>query len=153
MELLHPGVYVQEVPSGVRPKGGVSPSTAAFIGPAERGPLDHASMVTSSTEFEPVYGGFLEGRWLAHSALHFFNNGGRRLYVVRVAKTAAAASVALADRQGSPAKTVTITANSLGKWGNTLVVAVDDGTLDSDDEVQLTVLQEKTTQPPLPLPL
>jgi len=70
-----------------------------------------------------------------------------------VAKNAAAASVALADRQGSPAKTITITASSPGKWGNTLVVAVDDGTLDSDDEFKLTVLQEKTTQPLVTVPL
>src|SRR5947207_3069920 len=153
MELLHPGVYVQEVSSGVRPIEGVSTSTAAFIGPAERGPLDHAFMVTSFTEFETVYGGFMKDGWLAHSALQFFNNGGRRLYIVRVAKNAAAASVALADRQGSPAKTITITASSPGKWGNTLVVAVDDGTRDSDDEFKLTVLQEKTTQPLVTVPL
>ena len=75
MELLHPGVYVQEVSSGVRPIEGVSTSTAAFIGPAERGPLDHAFMVTSFTEFETVYGGFMKDGWLAHSALQFFNMG------------------------------------------------------------------------------
>jgi uncharacterized protein len=153
MELLHPGVYVQEVSSGVRPIEGVSTSTAAFIGPTERGPLDHAFMVTSFTEFEAVYGGFMQDSWLAHSALQFFNNGGRRLYIVRVAKNVATASVALADRQGTPAKTITVTANSPGKWGNTLVVGIDDATVDSDDEFKLTVLQEKTTQPLVTIPL
>jgi phage tail sheath protein FI len=147
MELLHPGVYVQEVSSGVRPIEGVSTSTAAFIGPAERGPLDRAYMVTSFTEFEANYGGFMKDSWLAHSALQFFNNGGRRLYIARVAKNVATASVSLADRQGTPAKTLTISASSPGKWGNTLVVGVSDGTLDSDDEFKLTVMKEKTTQP------
>lgn len=147
MELLHPGVYVQEVSSGVRPIEGVSTSTAAFIGPAERGPLDRAYMVTSFTEFNANYGGFMKDSWLAHSALQFFNNGGRRLYIVRVAKNVATASVALADRQGTPAKTLTISAESPGKWGNTLVVSIADATLDPDDEFKLTVMKEKTTQP------
>lgn len=147
MELLHPGVYVQEVSSGVRPIEGVSTSTAAFIGPAERGPLDRAYMVTSFTEFEANYGGFMKDSWLAHSALQFFNNGGRRLYIVRVAKNVATASVALADRQGTPAKTLTVSASSPGKWGNTLVVSIADATQDASNEIKLTVLKEKSTQP------
>jgi hypothetical protein len=147
MELLHPGVYVQEVSSGVRPIEGVSTSTAAFIGPAERGPLDRAILVTSFTEFEARYGGFMKDSWLAHSALQFFNNGGRRLYVARVAKNPASASVALADRQATPAKTLTISAESPGEWGNTLVVSTADATQEAGNEFKLTVQREKTTQP------
>lgn len=147
MELLHPGVYVQEVSSGVRPVEGVSTSTAAFIGPAERGPLDRAHMVTSFTEFEAHYGGFMRDSWLAHSALQFFNNGGRRLYVARVAKNVATASVALGDRQGAPARTLTVSASSPGKWGNALVVSVADATLDSGNDFKLTVMRERTAQP------
>ncbi|HEV2708108.1 MAG TPA: phage tail sheath subtilisin-like domain-containing protein [Pyrinomonadaceae bacterium] len=147
MELLHPGVYIQEVSSGVRPIEGASTSTAAFIGPAERGSLNRAHMVTSFTEFQTVYGGFLPDSWLAHSALQFFNNGGRRLYIVRVAKGAETASVSLADRQGQLAKTFTIAANSPGKWGNTLVVDVANGAQDPNDEFKLTVKREISTQP------
>src|ERR1044071_3670047 len=120
MELLHPGVYVQEVSSGVRPIEGASTSTAAFIGPAEKGPLDRAYMVTSFTEFQAVYGGFLNNGWLAQSALQFFNNGGRRLYIARVANDAKTASVTLLNRQNPAAATLTVTATSPGKWGNTL---------------------------------
>src|SRR4051794_38386129 len=36
-EYLSPGVYIQEVPSGLKAIEGVSTSTAAFVGPAERG--------------------------------------------------------------------------------------------------------------------
>ena len=32
MAFQHPGVFIQEVPSGVQPIEGVSTSTAAFIG-------------------------------------------------------------------------------------------------------------------------
>lgn len=147
MELLHPGVYVQEVSSGVRPIEGASTSTAAFIGPAEKGPLDRAYMVTSFTEFQAVYGGFLNNGWLAQSALQFFNNGGRRLYIARVAKDAKTASVTLLNRLGAPVGAFTVTATSPGKWGNRLVVDVADGTQDSGDEFRLTVKQEVGSNP------
>src|SRR5215475_3104721 len=107
MELLHPGVYIQEIPSGVRPIEGVSTSTTAFLGKAEKGPLDHAFMVTSFTEFQTVYGGFLSDSYLAHAALQFFNNGGKRLYIVRVANKAMTADISLNDRKAAPAKALT----------------------------------------------
>jgi phage tail sheath protein FI len=141
MERLHPGVYVEEVSSGVRPLEGVSTSTTAFIGKAERGPLDRALMVTSFIEFQAVYGGFLGDSYLAHSALHYFNNGGKRLYILRVAKDAAAAEVAIGDRKGTTAKTLTVTATSAGKWGNDVEAVVADGTLDSGDEFKLSIRQ------------
>jgi phage tail sheath protein FI len=147
MELLHPGVYVQEVSSGVRPIEGASTSTAAFIGPAEKGPLDRAYMVTSFTEFQTVYGGFQKDSWLAQSALQFFNNGGKRLYIARIARNATTAAVTILDRQGSPAPTLTVTAASPGKWGNSLIVDIANGAQDTGDEFRLTVKQEVSTTP------
>jgi len=49
--LTYPGVYVQEVSSGVRPIAIASTSTAAFVGLAEMGP-DQALRVTNWTEFQ-----------------------------------------------------------------------------------------------------
>jgi uncharacterized protein len=141
MERLHPGVYVEEVSSGVRPLEGVSTSTVAFLGESERGPLDRAVLVTSFIEFQTTYGGFLDDSYLAHSALQFFNNGGKRLYVLRVAKGTATADVSIADRKGSPAKTLTVVATSPGAWGNDLEAVIDDGTQDSGDEFKLSVRQ------------
>ena len=37
---LHPGVYIEEIPSGSKPIEGVSTSTAAFVGQASRGPTN-----------------------------------------------------------------------------------------------------------------
>lgn len=147
METLHPGVYIQEISSGVRPIEGASTSTAAFIGPAEKGSLDRALMVTSFSEYEANYGSFLNDSWLAQSALQFFNNGGRRLYIARVAKDAKTASISLADRESPADKSLTIEANSPGKWGNTLVIDVDNGSLDPGDEFKITVKKEKTATP------
>ncbi|HEU0177926.1 MAG TPA: phage tail sheath subtilisin-like domain-containing protein [Blastocatellia bacterium] len=139
MELLHPGVYIQEIPSGVRPIEGVSTSTTAFLGKAEKGPLDHAFMVTSFTEFQTVYGGFLGDSFLAHAALQFFNNGGRRLYIVRVAKNPTTADINLNDRKATPAKTLTIAASSAGAWGNELDVDITDGSRDPANEFRIAI--------------
>lgn len=145
MELLHPGVYIQEVPSGLKPIEGASTSTAAFLGKAEKGYLDRAFMVTSFTEFETNYGGFLDDSYLAQSALQFFNNGGKRLYVLRVAKGAAAADIALADRKATPVKTLTFTANSAGKWGNDLDAEIAASTKDPTNEFKIIVRRAGVT--------
>jgi phage tail sheath protein FI len=139
MELLHPGVYIQEVSSGVRPIEGVSTSTAGFLGKAEKGPLDVALLVTSFAEFQTTYGGFLGDSFLAQAALQFFSNGGTRLYVARIAKNATTADIALGDRKGTPAKTLTIAANSPGKWGNDLDIEIAGSTRDPGNEFRLIV--------------
>ena len=41
-QLSYPGVYIEEVPSGVRTITGVATSIALFIGWAPRGPIDRA---------------------------------------------------------------------------------------------------------------
>jgi hypothetical protein len=93
-EHLAPGVYVEEVLSRPRSIEGVSTATTGFVGPTRYGPTDLVpELITSLAEFERVYG---DGRplefgdtgpmpnftWQAVRA--YFEEGGRRLYVVRV---------------------------------------------------------------------
>jgi len=137
MELLHPGVFIQEVPSGVQPIEGVSTSTTGFIGKAQMGPLNQARLVTSFSEFKASYGGFLNDGYLAHAALAFFANRGSRLYVVRVARNATTASVTIADRESTPQATLVLSANSAGAWPDDISVTVANGTLDSANEFKL----------------
>ena len=85
--LTYPGVYVQEVASGVRPIEAASTSTPAFVGLAEMGPDDEARRVTSWTEYQRYYGSFIKDGYLAESVFQFFNNGGRQCYVVRVTRS------------------------------------------------------------------
>jgi phage tail sheath protein FI len=85
-EYLSPGVYVEEVQTGPRPIEGVSTSTAAIIGPTERGPLP-PRMVTSWLEYQRWYGGFLpeaQRSFVPYAVQGFFDNGGQRLFVARV---------------------------------------------------------------------
>ena len=55
----YPGVYVEEVSSGVRPITAASTSTAAFIGQAERGLIGEPVKIYNFTEFQDQYGDFL----------------------------------------------------------------------------------------------
>ena len=53
----YPGVYVEEIPSGVHPITGVATSITAFVGFAERGPVNDPTLVLSFSEFNRVFGG------------------------------------------------------------------------------------------------
>ena len=52
----YPGVYVEEIPSGVRTITGVSTSDTAFIGFFKKGPMDTAVRCTSYADFERRFG-------------------------------------------------------------------------------------------------
>jgi len=94
-EYLSPGVYVEEVSTGSKPIEGVSTSTTGMVGVAERGPEDVPILITSTGEFNRIFGGQLDfaeftngdrtHAYLPYSVEGFFTNGGRRLYAVRVA--------------------------------------------------------------------
>jgi phage tail sheath protein FI len=94
-------VYVEEVNSGSKPIEGVSTSTAGMVGVTERGPENVPVLITSVGEYRRVFGGELRladytggsGRvhaYLPHAVQGFFQNDGRRNYVVRVLPDAAA---------------------------------------------------------------
>jgi Bacteriophage tail sheath protein len=109
-EYLAPGVFVEEVPSAVKPIAGVGTSTAGFIGlsadirggwdavkksgmparPTGEAYVQAAALtrqpVSSWTEFTQKFGDIQDGnQYLAHAVYGFFNNGGTRCWVTRVA--------------------------------------------------------------------
>jgi len=55
--LSYPGVYIEEIPSGVRTIIGVPTSICAFVGRAERGPLDEPVTINGFGDFERIFGG------------------------------------------------------------------------------------------------
>jgi uncharacterized protein len=108
-----PGVYVEEVSSGNKPIAGVGTSTAGFIGrvadnvtlpphpkfgdayslPA----VNQPQLITSWERFKTRFGDFHEGNaTLAHAIFGFFNNGGTRCWVTRIADEIDAENVKLA---------------------------------------------------------
>ena len=101
-EYLAPGVYVEEVSFRAKSIEGVSTTTTGFVGPRRYGPLDiEPDIITSIGEFERVYGdgqplAYVGGgrpvpNYLWHAARAFVTEWGKRLYVVRVYRPAAAA--------------------------------------------------------------
>ena len=85
-ELLRPGVFIREVAFGPQPIEGVSTSTTGFVGEAERGLVNGPpSLITSFADFERAFGGPSPGRHLWYAIRGFFENGGRRAFVSRVA--------------------------------------------------------------------
>jgi uncharacterized protein len=109
-QYLAPGVYVEEVPSAVKPIAGVGTSTAGFIGivannvtmPFRPGrplnpqnivpgdlypvaPANQPQLVTSWEGFKNTFGDIQGGnKTLAHAVYGFFNNGGTRCWITRV---------------------------------------------------------------------
>ena len=123
-EYLSPGVYVEEYDSGATPMQGVSTSTAGFVGLAERGPvIGQPQLVTSFADYKRLYGGYLSetaygvNRFLPYAVEQFFQNGGSRAYIMRVAPEGAQAA---AIRSG----VLTITAANPGSWANDLRVTI-----------------------------
>ncbi|MGC9665885.1 phage tail sheath family protein [Planosporangium sp. 12N6] len=81
---LSPGVYVEEVSSGSKPIEAAGTAVAAFVGFAERGPVNQPVLVTNWTQFTQTFGGFMPGSYLAHAVYGYFANGGGTGYVVRI---------------------------------------------------------------------
>src|SRR5512143_1613330 len=81
----YPGVYIEEIPSGVRTITGVATSIAAFVGWAPKGPTDRAELILSWSDFDRKFGGLSADSYLGYAVSHFFANGGQRAYIVRLA--------------------------------------------------------------------
>ncbi len=84
--LNYPGVYIEEVASGVRTITGVATSITALIGRALRGPVDEPTMVRSFGEFERLFGGLAPNHTVAYAVQDFFANGGAQALIVRLYK-------------------------------------------------------------------
>jgi uncharacterized protein len=125
----YPGVYVEEVPSGVHTIAGVSTSDTAFIDFFPRGPMKEAVRITGMTDLERRFGGVggLDRNSEASYALQqYFLNGGQIAWVVRVAGGTPVAAQLRLQAGGSPAGgSLTIDARSPGRWGLDLQVGID----------------------------
>lgn len=134
-EYLSPGVYVEEVPSGIKPIEGVGTSTGAFVGRAIKGPVNQATLITNFTQFVTTFGGFYPDYYLPYAVQHFFAEGGTRCYVVRVYKPAGTdAGVANVELSAGPAPALSVFATSPGKWGDSIEVEIGDPSFHPDDK-------------------
>lgn len=114
----YPGVYIEEVSSGVRTITPVATSRTVFIGRTLRGPADDATQVQSFSEFERNFGGLHVQLPMPYMVQQFFEHGGTDALIVRVAAQDSISSSA--DVNGLPLK-----ASGPGEWGNKLQARID----------------------------
>lgn len=133
----YPGVYIEEVPSGVRTIAGVSTSVTAFVGYTAKGPVNKAVRVFNPGDYKRQFGGLHHDSLVSYAVQQFFQNGGNEAVIVRVASGAAKASVKLKDP--SENEVLTVSAASEGAWGNDLRLDVDYNTSNPDSTFNLKV--------------
>jgi phage tail sheath protein FI len=133
----NPGVYVSESPlvNNAR-RASSAQSTAVFFGTAPRGPIE-ATLIDSWSGFKSYYGDIDPNHELGYAVYHYFANGGRDAYIVRVLHTqgsgtlatTAAGTVAYYPNGEGGASSALLTANakSPGSWGAGLSVSVTSG--------------------------
>jgi phage tail sheath protein FI len=80
----YPGVYIEEIPSGVRTITGVATSITAFIGRALRGPVNEAVTINSFADFERRFGGLWVDSTMSYAVRDFYLNGGSQAIIVRL---------------------------------------------------------------------
>jgi len=147
----YPGVYVEEISSGLHTVSQVATSVAAFVGTFRKGPLNAPLSVLSLADFEREYGGLDRASEATYAVQQFFLNGGQQAWIVRVADTVNAPVAKAASKQvlltdGNPAFTVQVgrrvsgaSVSDPGAWGNALRVEIDYTTADPTTLFNLTV--------------
>jgi Bacteriophage tail sheath protein len=144
-----PGVYIEEVPSGVRTIVGVATAIGAFIDHFARGPMSRAIQLLSFADFEREFGGLDTRSEASYSIQQFFLNGGSEAWVIRVgeAATFAAARIELLDAVGGGSSLQVEAGRRIkgvavpdpGTWGNFIRVEVDYETTNPATLFNLTI--------------
>jgi phage tail sheath protein FI len=124
---LHPGVYVEEIPSGAKPIEGVGTSTAAFVGYTTKGPMAEPTLIFKWDAYDDQFGGLrdtgklAQGDPMGFAVYNFFLNGGTATYIVRVtAEDSADPAVGFLVNPSDSSQIIEFTATNAGEWGNDL---------------------------------
>lgn len=125
--LLHPGVYIREVPSGARSIEGAPTSTAIFVGETDRGPL-LPTKIRGIGDYERLFGGYWRAGTngplrvtMRYAIDHYFLNGGSTACVLRAfSGSAGIATRSYTDTNENNPVTYddVISASSPGIWAN-----------------------------------
>ena len=124
-EYLSPGIYIEDNPNPPVIEA-VSSSTGGFVGITQRGRVGKPTFITSWNAFINNFAFGMDSPFLANSDLAyavygFFQNGGKRCYILRVASP----QVKTAElKKPTEDPTLVITAKDEGAWGNKLKVKV-----------------------------
>ena len=120
---LTPGVYYERVDASAPAISVLRTDIAGFVGIATRGPLNQALPVQSFRQFQAYFGDFTGAGYLAYAVRAFFDNGGQRCWIVRVASELAA-SAGTVLTFASSVNAWRVLASSPGVWGNDLEISI-----------------------------
>ncbi|MDJ0662604.1 MAG: phage tail sheath C-terminal domain-containing protein [Crocosphaera sp.] len=139
----YPGVYIEEIPSGVRTITGVATSITAFLGFAVRGPSNDPVRIQNFGDFERLFGGLSLKSTMSFAVQQYFLNGGTDAIIVRLEPPNATSATINLPSSGTP---VVLKASSAGTWGNGLEVSVDHDTAEPNETFNLTIVLKQGTQ-------
>ena len=144
-QYLTPGVYIEDINQIVDMPVGTDP-TAAFLGIAKTGAVGKPVLIESWNAFLSEYAtgqdtAFLTDSYLAYAVYGFFQNGGKKCYIIRVTdadvtgntltyKAKSALSSGAEQGEALILKEGIFTAKSEGIWGNNL--KIETSIVDSD---------------------
>ncbi|HUF63884.1 MAG TPA: phage tail sheath subtilisin-like domain-containing protein [Verrucomicrobiales bacterium] len=131
----YPGVYIEEIPSGVRTITGVATSITAFLGRARQGPVNEPVRINNFADFERTFGGLWVDSPTSYAVRSFYLNGGSAALIVRLTGAGAGSATIELPAEGSPSGALELTAANAGSWGNGLSAAVNHNTSDPLDPV------------------
>jgi hypothetical protein len=129
------GFTVTELASVAEPPEPAPETTAAFVGRSLRGPVDQPVLISSFADFLRRFGDVWTRSELGPAVEQFFEHGGRRAYVVRIANKARGAFLCL------PAGGSALVLRALEPGSTERIrAAVDyDGIRDDDTRFNLTI--------------
>lgn len=149
----YPGVYIEELPSGVHTITGVATSITAFVGRAQMGPVNVPTTINSFSDYDNIFGGLWANSMMSFAVNDFYQNGGAQGIIVRIAPDdAATASITLDANNPSPPSsplasdfsTLVLEASSPGSWGNQVGVIVDLNTKNPADPTLFNLTAQYT---------
>lgn len=135
----YPGVYIEEIPSGVRTITGVATSITAFVGSTARGPVEEPTVINSFGDFGRLFGGLTADSMVSYAVHDFYLNGGAQAVIVRLQNGAKAAQLSLKTGGVAPNNVLLLNAANVGAWGNGLSVLVDHKTKDTTNTKLFTL--------------
>lgn len=137
--LSYPGVYIEEVPSGVRTITSVATSITAFVGRTWSGPIDKPLIINSFGDFERYYGGLQINFPLSYAVRDFYLNGGSQAVIARLYEQDVAADETKIEGVATiKLDEFVLKAKSPGAWGNKLTATLDTK-VDADAATRLGV--------------
>lgn len=121
---LWPGVHLQLPDSRTRRVDPLRTDVAAFLGFSSRGPLHSPVAIRSLRQYQTIFGGDFVRGFLADTVKAFFDNGGKRCWIVRIDSRShsKAASLAIGADTNELEPLLSVSASSPGQWGNGLSV-------------------------------